>query len=471
MSTDPGLSSILQRFCGARVLVVGDLMLDEYLEGEITRLSPEAPVPVVEVRRAWSRLGGAANVANCLAALGAHVSLCGAVGADAAGDALIAACAAAGIDTGGVLRIAGRTTTRKLRVIGRHQQLVRLDWERVEPVDTAAASAAIAAHGPADAVVVSDYAKGFIHAGTFAAVRAVGAPILVDPKGRDFSIYAGATVITPNQKELELATSAGDIEARARAVAALGIPSVVVTLGERGLFVLPEEGASSWIHAEPRAVFDVTGAGDTVIALLALGVATGMSLVEAARLANTAAGIVVGKVGTAVVDRHELAAAVAAAGVHHGDPGPDSVLARVRRWRAEGRRIVFTNGCFDVLHAGHLSILRFAKAQGDVLIVGINTDASVRRLKGATRPVVPEAERAALVEALGCVDAVALFDEDTPLRLIQELVPDVLVKGADYTLDRVVGRDVVEAAGGRVALAPLLPGHSTSRLIELLTRG
>lgn len=480
----PGaVPGILESFRRARVWVAGDVMLDQYVGGDVRRVSPEAPVPVVEVGETYDRLGGAANVAHGLAALGAEVSLCGVVGADPAGDALIAACGAVGVDVRGLGRSPEWSTTRKVRVVSQRQQLLRMDWEGRGAVDGETARALVARlreGGRPDAIVLSDYAKGFLQPPAVRALieagGALGVPVLVDPKLRDLGAYRGATVVTPNRRELEEAAGGpmpaletpAYAEAARAVIEAAGIRSLVVTLGERGLLVV-EGSEARGIRAVSREVYDVTGAGDTLIGVLALGLAAGADLFTAAGIANAAAGLVVGKFGTAVVHPDELARALArrtAEKVYSGAEF-DRLLAS---WRARGTRIAFTNGCFDVLHAGHLSLLRDAASAADVLVVGINDDASVARLKGEGRPLVPAPERAALVAALDCVDAVVLFGEDTPLRLVERIRPDVLVKGADYALGEVVGRDVVEASGGEVLLSPLVPGRSTTRIFEEIRR-
>ena len=475
------LTRVLQGFRDAVVWVAGDLMLDEYAEGPVQRISPEAPVPVVEVRQTYARLGGAANVANCLVALGARVSLCGVVGADAAGDTLIAAARDAGIDTRAVGQGPAWSTTRKLRVLSHHQQLLRMDWERVAPVESAAAADLIArlrAGDRPDAIVISDYAKGFLTDDTLRGLidlgRGLGVPVLVDPKRADLMAYRGATVITPNQRELEaivgLPVDDGGIDAARAWITNADLGALVITLGERGLVLLPKDGPAEAIRSTGREVFDVTGAGDTLIAVLALGLGVGADLHTAARLANAAAGVVVGKVGTAVVHLKEL---VLACTPRASDKvcGDDALAHKLALWKLQGKHVAFTNGCFDVLHAGHLSLLHFAASQADVLVVGVNRDESVRRLKGAARPVMPEGERAAMLAAFECVDAVVLFGEDTPLTLIERVLPHVLIKGADYRVDQVVGREVVEGHGGRVVLAPLLADRSTSRILRHLSDG
>ena len=472
---------MLRQVARARVVVAGDLMLDEYIVGHVSRISPEAPVPAVEVTGTFHRPGGAAHVAHCIAALGASAALCGVVGDDPAGAALLDACRAAGVDADAVARGAAWSTVRKVRVLAQHQQLLRMDWEAPAPVDPAVAAGLIAelTRARPGAVVLSDYAKGFLTPAAVGALvergAALGAPVLVDPKRRDFSVYRGARVITPNLRELEAvagrALGPGEVADAARAVLdAAGIEAMVVTLGARGMCVVERGREAVTIPAERQEVYDVTGAGDVVIAVLALGLACGASLPTAARLANAAAGVAVGRVGTAVVAMADLIGALDLA-----PPAkvlsPEALADRLAWWRLSGRRVVFTNGCFDLLHAGHVALLQRAAALGDVLLVGLNGDASVARLKGADRPAVAWAERAALLAALSCVDGVAGFDDDTPLALIEAVRPDVLVKGADYRVDEVVGREAVERAGGRVELVALEPGRSTTGLIARIRRG
>lgn len=484
---DPSrLIAILSRMHGLVVWIIGDVMLDEYVMGDVGRISPEAPVPVLEVRDVEYRLGGAANVARQVAALGAHASLAGLLGQDAVGTQILKLCEASGIDTRAVQQLEDRPSSRKLRALARHQQLVRLDWEQASPCPSAAARWMIerlkVGRTP-DIVILSDYAKGALTPELIASIVETTAPfavrIVVDPKRPDFSAYRGASVITPNLRELEVAAGrafnpadTASIASSAQSLAqAAGVDALVVTRGERGLLVVPAQAPSLEIAAEARDVFDTTGAGDTVVAVLAASLAAGATLIEAAYLAKAAAGIVVGRVGTVSAKPDEIAAALS-------DESTDKVFGRaelvasVERWRAAGQRIVFTNGCFDLLHAGHLSLLHQAAKCGHKLVLAVNSDVSVQRLKGPGRPVIHEHERAAMLAALTCVDAVTIFDEDTPLDLLQAIRPDVLVKGQDYHIEQVIGRDVVESAGGRVVLVPLLPEKSTTALIDrIINRG
>jgi len=480
VSAASGTSALLalpDRFAGLSIWVVGDLMIDEYVSGAVERISPEAPVPVVRAQGSEHRLGGAANVARQIATLGARVSVAGICGEDAAAEQLLRLCAGAGIDTRAVLRLPGRHTTRKLRVVSHSQQLLRLDWEDVQPC-TAEVSAQLltqlAASDPPDAIILSDYAKGVLTPETIAGIRgARGAvPLVVDPKHRDFARYRGATTVTPNLHELEVAAGcsldvadlAGIAAAARTLMASAGLESMVVTLGNHGMLVVPAAGAETAVPAMRHDVYDVTGAGDTAIAVLTLALAARAPLLQAAQLANAAAGVSVTQVGAVAVSAASIRDALAA----HPDGkllSRHELAARAATWRTEGKRIVVTNGCFDLLHAGHLALLSQAAKQGDVLVLAINSDASVRRLKGPERPLVPQAERAALLAALTFVDAVTIFEEDTPLQVLEAVRPHVLVKGGDYQPSEVVGRELVEAAGGRVVIVPLTPERSTSSLV------
>ncbi|MBK1735921.1 bifunctional heptose 7-phosphate kinase/heptose 1-phosphate adenyltransferase [Halorhodospira abdelmalekii] len=471
-----------------RVAVVGDLMLDRYWSGTTRRISPEAPVPVVHVEESEARPGGAGNVALNIAALGAQASLAAPSGDDEAADELTQALVAAGVECR-LERIAAAQTITKLRIISRHQQLLRLDFEAPFPGFDGAALARLAQPllGAADVLLLSDYAKGALPdpQRLIGSARAAGLPVLIDPKGRDYQRYRGATLLTPNLTEFESVVGAccspAQIAERAGALAReLAIEALLVTRGEAGMTLAPAEGAPVHLPTRAREVFDVTGAGDTVIATLAVGLAAGMELAAAAALANTAAGVVVGKLGTATVTQAELRTAFAAAsGGSGGAESPGGVrgvvdepglINAVRSARAVGERVVMTNGCFDLLHAGHVDYLQRARQCGDRLVVAINDDASVRRLKGATRPIVPLAQRAAVLAGLAAVDWVVPFSEETPARLIAAVQPDLLVKGGDYQPHEIAGADAVTAAGGRVEVLPFVDGASTSTLIERIQR-
>lgn len=465
---------VIPEFSSVRVLVVGDVMLDRYWQGATSRISPEAPVPVVRVDERHDRAGGAGNVAVNLASLGVQVHLLGLVGDDEAGRELAQILGAAGVSTE-LPAIASVPTVTKLRILSRHQQLIRLDFE--QPGFAARCDAISAAYARAlasvDVVVLSDYGKGTLAdaPGLIRAARAAGKPLLVDPKGADFDRYRGATVITPNLAELETVVGpvADEAALQTRAAALcteLDLTHLLVTRGENGMTLV--DGAANRLHlpARAREVFDVTGAGDTVIAVLAAALGAGLGWQEAAGLANLAAGIVVGKLGAASVTARELADA--ADGQWRADTAvvdQDELLRRVAEARRRGERLVMTNGCFDVLHRGHITYLEQAKQLGDRLIVAVNDDASVRRLKGPGRPVNSAADRMALLAAMRCVDWVVGFSEDTPSRLIERVLPDVLVKGGDYRPEDIAGYEAVTAAGGEVRVLDFVQGYSTSTLL------
>lgn len=484
------------------VLVVGDLIFDHYVWGDVERVSPEAPVQVLRWERDADRPGGAANVAVNLASLGCSVRLAGVVGEDAEGRRLVRSLRAEGIDTSGVFAVSDRPTSRKMRVIARGQHVLRIDREKAVPLRPADERRVVEAvrrlsRGVAG-IICSDYAKGVLSGAVLAAVLggSVGGKknpsgkarplVLVDPKGRDFARYRGADVLTPNEKEVIEATRDLDgppgrgsgLEKRARRlIARTRARGLLVTRGADGMDLFEAgKGKIRKTHipvSQTHEVYDVTGAGDTVAAVMGLAVFGGAPLPEAARLANAAAGIVVGMVGTAVVEPEALARAVegglSMAGLKVLSRG--ALARRVAEAKARGERVVFTNGCFDLLHTGHLHLLQRARALGDLLVVALNDDASVRRLKGPGRPLIGQDQRAQLLAALRFVDYVTLFPEATPLRLLRAIRPDVLVKGGDYALEEVVGRDLVESYGGRVERIPLLPGFSTTSVIEAIRQG
>ena len=471
------LLALPNRFADLNVWVVGDLMIDEYVSGAVERISPEAPVPVVRAQGSEHRLGGAANVARQIATLGAHVSVAGICGEDAAGEQLLTLCAGAGIDTRAVLRLPGRHTTRKLRVVSHSQQLLRLDWEDVQPCAadvSARLLTQLASGSPPDAIILSDYAKGVLTGETIAGIlRARGrVPLVVDPKHRDFARYRGATTVTPNLHELEVAAGCTlevddlpSIAAAARAImTSAGLDSMVVTLGNHGMLVVPATGPEVAVPAMRHEVYDVTGAGDTAIAVLTLALAARAPLAQAAQLANAAAGVSVCQVGAVAVSAASIRDALAA----HPDGkllSRHELAARAATWRTAGKRVVVSNGCFDLLHAGHLALLSQAAKLGDVLVLAINSDASVQRRALRLRNEWPLGTLEALLAALSFVDAVTIFDEDTPLAVLEAVRPQVLVKGGDYQPSEVVGRELVEAAGGRVVIVPLTPERSTSSLV------
>jgi len=466
------------------VAVIGDLMLDCYLHGEVNRISPEAPVPVMRARSERPVPGGAANVAANLAALDVHVHLVGLCGEDEARAQLLGCLAELGqVDCSGIVSAPDRHTTKKLRIIGERQQIVRIDHEDSTPwsaeLERACILAAMDAIDVADVAVLSDYGKGvcsdtLIRAVVEHAAR-TGKRLLVDPKRRDLSIYSGASILTPNRKELSEATGLPcetDDEAAFAVAHAQSVcdADVLLTRSEKGMSYFPRGGVPIHMPTVAQDVFDVSGAGDTVIAVLAAAVGAGVPLLEAMRLANHAAGIVVSKVGTATVTRAELAESLvedAPAADGDGDlVAIEQARALRQRWARERLVVGFTNGCFDLLHPGHVALLREAARTCDRLIVALNSDASVRRLKGPLRPVQDESARAAIIGAMKGVSAVLVFDEDTPRRVIEALQPDVLIKGGDYTRDHIVGAEIVEARGGRIVLVDLVTGHSTSNLVR-----
>ncbi len=479
------LQQVIAGFGDATLLVVGDLILDRFIKGDIERISPEAPIPVLLRRDESVALGGAANVVANIVALGGTAIPFSAVGDDQAGRDVIARLATLGVETGGVVAGPARRTSCKTRFSALNQQILRFDEEEIRALDGAERSALLerfgAALARADVVILSDYGKGVLLDGMAAELirvaRAAGKPVLVDPKGRDFSRYAGATEVSPNRKELGEAagravSSDEEITAAARElIAAHGLDYLVATRSEKGISVV-EPGQAHHISTQAREVFDVSGAGDTVIASFALAVAAGATPVHAAAVANAAGGVVVGKRGTATVSVDELQHALFSTQgpARHVDAILDADAARrlVEGWKSEGLRVGFTNGCFDILHAGHVGLLNAARAQCDRLVLGLNSDTSVRRLKGDGRPVNGERDRAAVLAALASVDAVVVFSQDTPLELIAALKPDVLIKGADYTIEQVVGADIVQQHGGRVVLVPLVPGRSTTGTIGKL---
>lgn len=470
----------------ARVLVVGDVMLDRYWQGPTGRISPEAPVPVLRVDEDTLRPGGAANVAMNLGALGVQVSLVGLIGEDDHGQLLDEQLRAGGV-TPLLQTLPTHPTICKLRVLSQRQQLIRLDFER--PF-TPAETAGLVAHyeqalSQTDVVIVSDYAKGTLGEVQTLIARACAAniPVLVDPKGTDWQRYQGATLLTPNLPEfrsvwqqrtretahaVEAALSDRDQLAAAACGLAqtFGLTGLLVTRGEHGMSLIPSAGDALHLPAHAREVYDVTGAGDTVIALLGAVMATGASMEDATALANLAASLVVAKVGTASVSMAELEAAAGVSRSNDQIVDQKALQAQLAPLRARGERIVMTNGCFDLLHAGHVHYLAQARALGDRLIVAINDDASVSRLKGQGRPVMPLEQRMRVLAALGDVDWVVAFSEDTPAALIAELLPDVLVKGGDYQPQDIAGYDAVSAAGGRVEVLDFLEGESSSAIIS-----
>jgi D-beta-D-heptose 7-phosphate kinase/D-beta-D-heptose 1-phosphate adenosyltransferase len=482
MTATSDLVSSVGHLAQAKVLCVGDLMLDRFVYGHVERVSPEAPIPVVSVERELAMLGGAGNVVRNLVALGAETCFISVIGDDQAGREVIQLVGAEPRIEPHLLVEPRRRTTIKTRFVAGSQQLLRADRETVAPIGAPIAAQlsqraeeALRDHG---VMILSDYGKGVLGPeaieALIAAARVAGVKVVIDPKGRDYARYAGATLLTPNRRELMdavgLPTGTDDeVVAASRALfARCAIDALLVTRSQDGMTLIERDGAVVHLPAKARQVFDVSGAGDTVVATVAAALSGGVPLADACMLANVAAGIVVGKIGTAVTHADEIVTALQTEDLVQGESKVLSLhaaLDQVAAWRAKGLKIGFTNGCFDLLHPGHVSLLAQSRAQCDRLVVGLNSDASVKRLKGAARPMQAETARAIVLAALSHVDAVVIFAEDTPLTLIEAVKPDVLVKGADYTLDTVVGADIVQRYGGRVYLAKLTPGHSTTNMV------
>lgn len=470
---------MMHDFSQAKLLVVGDVMLDQYWTGKAGRISPEAPVPVVKVSGNELRAGGAANVALNVAALGAQVHLMGIIGEDVSGQQLDAVLEQAQVGRDWVYCESG--TICKLRVLSHHQQLIRMDFEQPVPVFSAKALASAVAKKVAeyDVLVLSDYAKGALAyvEEMIAAARDAGVPVLVDPKGDDFGRYRGATLIKPNQAEFErivgaCSDEAGLVEKAQTLIELLDLQALLVTRSEHGMALVSKQAKPYMLKSQAQEVFDVTGAGDTVMATLATAVASGLSWQNASHLANAAASIVVRKVGTSTVSKAELDNYLQNTMRHKGyvAPSEDELLALVQAAQAQGEKVVFTNGCFDILHSGHVRYLNEAAKLGERLIVAVNTDESVQVLKGLKRPIVPLASRMELLAALSCVDWVLPFREDTPERLICKLKPDVLVKGGDYKPEQIAGAKCVWDNGGQVEVLSFWDGFSTTNIVERIAQ-
>jgi D-beta-D-heptose 7-phosphate kinase/D-beta-D-heptose 1-phosphate adenosyltransferase len=469
------------------VLCVGDLMLDRFVYGDVARISPEAPAPVLAVRREETAPGGAGNVSRNIAGLGARCILVSAVGDDDAGRSLAAAFGKTGGQIEARLAIdASRPTTQKARFVSEQHSthLLRADWEETHPLpkrcEEEVLAIALKLLPDCGAVVLSDYGKGVLTPNVIekliAAARKAKKPVVVDPKHPDYRAYKGATVVTPNRAELsraahrEVRSTEDIVDAAGKLIASADLDAILVTRSEEGMTLVARKGAPVHIPSHPVKVRDVSGAGDTVVATIAAMLAIGADLEAAARVANAAAAVVVGKRGTAAVNFAEMRAILvpSASRAHDEKIVRDASLLdeRLDEWRRAGLRIGFTNGCFDLIHPGHLKVLAGARAACDRLVVGLNSDASARRLKGPSRPIQDEVARAEVLAALEAVDLVVPFEEDTPLELIRRVKPAVLVKGGDYSKEQVVGREIVEAAGGEVVLIETLPERSTTRLVE-----
>jgi D-beta-D-heptose 7-phosphate kinase / D-beta-D-heptose 1-phosphate adenosyltransferase len=488
-----GLVRTLDTLGTPHILVVGDLILDRYTWGDAERISQEAPVIVLRADHHEARLGGAANVCAMLRGLDAKVGCAGVVGSDEAGMVLRGLFQDEQVDLGLVVTDEGRPTTVKERFVGRAaarhpNQILRVDSESREPLArrledelVRSLQASVARY---DAVLISDYGKGVctsrILRATLDACRVAGVPVLVDPmRTEDFALYRGASVLKPNRVETQDATGCpikgpqDALLAGARLCQQLDLTATVITLDRDGMALVTRDGQSGLYATQPRAVYDITGAGDVVLALLGICWAAGVSCQDAVQLSNVAGGLEVERMGVSKVTRDEIRRELAT----QAGPGfrkivpADQVAAFGQHHRALGRRIVFTNGCFDLLHVGHVSYLEEAATHGDVLVVGVNSDAGVRQLKGPERPVIPQSDRAAMLAALACVDAVVIFSESTPHALLEALRPDVLVKGGTYAPQEVVGREIVEAYGGEVRVMRIVEGISTTRIVESLRDG
>lgn len=483
------LVQIVQNLPQSHVLLVGDMMLDKYLYGNADRVSPEAPILVLHYQNEELRLGGAANVGSMLATLGARPHCIGAVGQDAAAEDIRKLMRAAHIDPGLLLTCEDRPTTCKLRLVGaaqhRHaQQLMRLDFENSHPLNDQLAEqllVRIEQELPRCQIVcIEDYNKGVlcdrVCRGVIAAARKRQIPVLIDPGAKtDYSKYTGATALKLNRTEAARATGMelddpNDFQSAAeKLLSQLDLEAVILTVDKHGSFLATAEGERRWLkHTRPRQVFDATGAGDMVLAMITAARAAGADWVEAVALGNVAGGLEVEKFGTVPITPAEIIQELLIETRDHTgkERNLENLLPELAAHRASGKRIVFTNGCFDLIHLGHVKYFQFARRQGDLLVVGVNTDAGIRRLKGDKRPIVNELDRLGVLEELESINYLVLFDEDTPMRLIEQIRPDVLVKGADYQKENVVGWDLVESWGGRVALAPLIDGKSTTAVID-----
>ena len=478
--------ALSRAIAGRTVLCIGDLMLDEFVYGEVSRISPEAPTPVIAAQRSEIHIGGAGNVARNVASLGARCIFVGLVGEDDAGVRLKAALDELTAIENVLVRDSSRPTTRKVRFVSEHfsTHMLRADWEQALPasdeIETKLIEAILPQIARADLVLLSDYAKGVLTARvirhTIDAARKLGKPVIVDPKSLNWAIYRGATLLTPNRKEFSEATrSRADtlqsiVDASEDVMRLADCEAILVTQGEHGMTLVPRGGEAVHVPAFPVKVRDVSGAGDTVAAALAVSLATGADWDTALRMASAAAAVAVGKQGTASVSAAELRRKILPHATLAAEEKivlePEMLEARLAEWRRQGQRVGFTNGCFDILHPGHVKVLTAARAACDRLIVGLNSDASVRRLKGADRPVQDERARAEVLAALEAVDLVVIFEEDTPIDLIRRIKPGVLVKGGDYTREQVVGHEVVEEAGGVVVLIDILQGFSTTALVH-----
>jgi len=476
----------ISRFNQAHLLVIGDLMIDEYVWGGVERISPEAPVPVVAVTDQDYALGGSGNVANNLTTLGARVSVLGVTGRGRDGQRLLDRLEALGADTVGIIQESGRQTTKKTRIIAEHQQVLRIDRETRKEISAQTFEAVIKSAEQiipeVDVILISDYGKGLVTRSLIKSLVQIAKKhnktTVADPKGLDFTKYAGVSLLTPNMKEASLAsgieiTDAGSLEhAGQMLLEACGIEKLLITCGKEGMVYFDADGRSSKMGTKAREVYDVSGAGDTVIAVLGLGIASGLPVLEAVALANTAAGIVVAKVGTAAVSQNELLQALKSSAADKASKARSlqSLAELCRKRRKDRKKIVLTNGCFDLLHVGHVKLFEASKKLGDVLIVAIDDDESVRRLKGAGRPVIGAAERVRILSALDSIDYIVVFSDSKLDGVIDSIRPDILTKGSNYGSEEVAGRELVDSRGGRVELIPITEEISSTQIIDSIKK-
>ena len=485
----------IKSFSEIRILILGDVMLDRYIWGDAKKISPEAPIPVFNVRKRSECLGGAGNVAANLAGLECNVTIIGVCGQDDAGTSLEKILNKKKI-ANRLCKSKSVPTITKTRIIARGQQLIRLDEEEITPCDEILKNELLETFEQEisnhDLMIISDYGKGLLQTHGLCRTiiekcRQLDIPVFVDPKNRNWEIYRQATCITPNFTEFKLAAEIlsgekNDLDAGIHIRRKYELKWLVITMGAKGIRIIDDNDEIIEIPSVAREVFDVSGAGDTVIATLAAGFASGLNFKSAAELANTAAGIVVGKTGTQPIIRDELILSPQMPSGHFNGNmqnmenrsckimSKEAASFLIQTWRSSGDKIVFTNGCFDLLHPGHIHLIHQARSLGNRLVVGINSDASVKRLKGKTRPILGQNDRSIILSALSSVDLIVIFEEDTPLELIDALQPDILVKGSDYTPDTVVGRDIVESYGGKVCIVSLLKNYSTTGLAEKMSR-
>ncbi len=486
-NTQTNLGDMVEDLKSAHVLCIGDIMLDSFVYGTVNRISPEAPIPILSVERETKMVGGAGNVVRNVAALGGIAHLSTVIGDDAAGETIKALLNADGVATPGIMTAKNRTTAIKTRFLAGNHQLLRTDQEILDPIDDATIEQIItkakSAMESCGSVVISDYGKGVllpkVIAGIIEAAKASHKPVIIDPKGTDFSRYRGADLVTPNTKELAeavgrpLMSEDEIIKAAQELVSEHALGAVLVTRSHEGMSLIEAGGAIQHLSAQAREVYDVTGAGDTVVAAIATGLAAGNSLIDAATMANICAGIVVGKMGTAACYVADLNAAIHHQSLSEAESkvlGLDQLRARVSKWQAAGHKVGFTNGCFDLLHPGHISMIKQSRKACDRLVIGLNSDRSVRELKGEDRPIQNETARATILASLAHVDAVVIFSDRVPLKVIEAIKPDIYVKGADYTIEQLPEAEIVHGYGGKIILADLKEGQSTTNTISKLSK-